>query len=55
MQLKNSWFILIASGLSMGQARAQALRPPAYFFAAASGWQEGPAPFTDNPSEHGTA
>jgi len=39
----------------MGQARAQALRPPAYFVAAASGWQEGPAPFTDNPSEHGTA
>ncbi|MDO7885123.1 glutaminase family protein [Hymenobacter cheonanensis] len=24
-------------------------------FAAASGWQEGPAPFTDNQSEHGTA
>ena len=23
-------------------------------FAAASGWQQGPAPFTDNPSEHGT-
>ena len=24
-------------------------------FAGASGWQEGPAPFTDNKSEHGTA
>jgi len=137
MQLKTSWFILIASGLSLSQALAQSLRPPAYpllthtpyfsvwafqeglasaptrhwtgepqslegvvrvdgqayqflgqagpqhravvstvreqpyrarytfkkpaagwekaGFAAASSWQEGPAPFTDNQSEHGTA